>query len=81
MDKIQGGHEIFDLQSHRVITKQKMIHISIPREIIKHIEEMSASDRVTLLKFRNRLGFIYDNDWIAGRGYEDSEDKNQNYSE
>ena len=50
LDKIQGGHAIFDLHSHRVIKRRKIIEITIPREIIKHVEEMVDCDKVTLLK-------------------------------
>ena len=35
---------------------------------------MAASDRVTSLKFKNRVGVIYDNDCIAVVEYEDTED-------
>ena len=36
--KIQGVHEIFDLHSHRVITRWKIIEIPINKEIIKHVD-------------------------------------------
>ena len=39
---------------------------------------MSSCDKVTLLKFKNRVGAIYDNDWISGAEYEN---KNEDYSE
>ena len=35
---------------------------------------MTACDKFTSLKFKNRTGFIYDNYWIAGVEYEDTED-------
>ena len=66
MYKIQVRHEIFNLSSHRVIRGWKIIEIPIPKSIIKHVEEMAARDKVTLLKFKNRAGIIYDNDWIVG---------------
>ena len=66
MDKIQSGHDIFDLHSHRVITGGNIIEIPINKAIIKHIDEMAAHDKVTSLTFKNRAGFIYDNVWIAG---------------
>ena len=37
---------------------------------------MATRDKVTLLKFNKRSGLIYDNDWITGLEYEDTEDKN-----
>ena len=81
MDKIQGKHEIFDIKSHRVITIWKIIEIPIPKSIIKHIEEIVAREKVTSLKFNNRVGVIYDNYWIAGVEYEDTGDKYKDYSE
>ena len=64
-DIIQGGHEIFDLHIHRVITRQKIIEIAIIKAIIKHTEDMDAFDKVTPIKFNNRVRVIYGNDWIA----------------
>ena len=49
LDKIQGVHEIFYLCSLRVITRRKIIEIKIPKETIKHIEGMAASDKDTSL--------------------------------
>ena len=78
LDKILGEHEIFDLHSHKVITGRKSIEIPIPREIIIHIEEMAAHEKVTSLKSKNRTGVIYDNHWIIGVEYEN---ESENYSE
>ena len=52
-----------------------MIEIPIHKAIIKHIEEMAASDKVTPIKPNNRLRVLYDNGWIAGVEYEDIEGK------
>ena len=41
---------------------------------------MAACDKVTSLKFNNILGVIYNNDWIAGVEYEDTEEKYGDYS-
>ena len=62
MDQIQGGHAIFDLQSHRVITRWKFI--------VKHIEEMAAHEKATSLKFKKISGVIYYIDSISGVEYE-----------
>ena len=37
LDKIQGGHKIFDPHRHRVITRHKIIEIPMHKAIIKHI--------------------------------------------
>ena len=69
LGKIKGGHDIFDLHSHRVITRRNIIKIPISKAIIKYIEEMASHDKVTSLKFNNRAGVIYDNEWTAGVEY------------
>ena len=58
-----------------------MIEIPIPREIIKHAEELAARYKFKYLKFNNRAGVIYDNDWIATVEYEYTEDGIKYYSE
>ena len=65
LGKIKGGHDIFDLHSHRGISICKIIGIPIFKSIIKHVEGMASRDKVTSLKFKNRLGVIYDNAWIS----------------
>ena len=45
---------------------------------------MAARDKVTLLKFKNRAGIIYDNDWIVGvesEGEHNQENENNDYIE
>ena len=37
LDRIQGGHDIFDLHSSRAIKRWKIIEILIPKAIVKHI--------------------------------------------
>ena len=50
-------------------------------EIIKHIREMSARNKVALLKFNNTLGIVYYHELFSGVQYEDNEVKNEIYSE
>ena len=80
-DKIQGRHEIFDLRNHIVITRRNNIEIPIYKEIIKHIDEMAAREKVAFAKIQKIFGVIYNNDLIAGVEYEGTEDENENYSE
>ena len=80
MNKIQVGHEIFDLHSHRVIIRRNIIEITINKAIIKHIEEMVACNKVKSLKSKNRAGVIYDNYLIEGVEYEDTEYEREDYS-
>ena len=81
MNKIRGGHYIFDLKSHIVIIGQKSIEIPLTKVWIKHIEEMAAHEKATSIINRNREGDIKYNDRIAGVEYEDTENKNEDYSE
>ena len=82
LDKILGEHEIFDLHSHKAINGRNIIEIQIPREIIIHIEEMAACNKVTSLKCKNRTGVIYDKYWIVGVEYEnESENYGEEYQE
>ena len=66
LEKILGRHDIFYRHSHRVIARRKIIEITIPKDIIKHIDEMATHENIISLKFENRAGVIYDNDWIEG---------------
>ena len=77
LDKIQGGHEIFDLHSQRVITRWNIFEIKIPKAIIKHIEETADHDRLKSLKFKNRAEVVYGNYWISGVKHEDTKKKNK----
>ena len=43
---------------------------------------MFDSEKITLLKFKNRAGVIYNNDWITGVEYEnEKEDYREEYQE
>ena len=77
MVKIQGGRDVFDICSHIIITRLKIVEIPIPKVIIKHVEKMAARDKFTPLKFKNRAGVIYYNDCIVGVEYE-GEDNQEN---
>ena len=37
---------------------------------------MAARDKFALLNFKNRVGVLYDNDWVTGVEYEDTEGEN-----
>ena len=47
LGKIQVRDEIFDLHSHIVMTRKKIIEIPIPKEIIKHIYAMATCEKFT----------------------------------
>jgi hypothetical protein len=89
---MQGGHELLDLNSGRVITHARVTQIPITDVVIKAIEQIAEDQGFKTLKFKNRKGTIYhDADWIAGvdydeniqqdsqedKAYEDDENENQ----
>jgi hypothetical protein len=54
---MEGGHELYDLNSGRVITRARVTQIPVTDVVIKAIER------------KNRKGAIFhDADWIAGDG-------------
>ena len=70
-DNIQGGHELMDLNSGRVITRRKVTEIPVTELVIKAIEQMAYNEGFKSLKFKNRCGVIFhDTDWIAGVDYD-----------
>ena len=82
----QGGHELMDLNSGQLITRNIVDEIPVTDVVIKAIETMAYNQGFKSLKFYNRNGVIYhDADWIAGVDYDDIEnvenqnDENHNY--
>ena len=51
---LQGGHEILDLNTNRVITRPKVTVIPISDIVIKRVEEMATEQGIKTLKFLNR---------------------------
>ena len=71
----QGGHELLDLATKRVITRRKVTHIPIAPTIIQAVENMAAQDGMTGLKMRTHTGnILYDSSWITGVDYDEDED-------
>ena len=72
---IQGGHELMDLTTGRVITRATVKVIPLTDIIIRTVERMAEDQGFKELKFKNRYGHIYaDVDQIAGVN-EDDEDE------
>lgn len=67
----QGGHELMDLNSGRVITRGgKITEIPITPVVIKAVEAIAEKEGFKSLKFKNRHGVvIFDTDWTAGVDY------------
>jgi hypothetical protein len=74
---IQGGHELLDLRSGRVITRRRIKEIPVTDLVIQTVENMAIEQGLTTLKItgRNKLP-IYPADWIAGVDYEHQDDAN-----
>jgi hypothetical protein len=70
---MQGGHELFDLNSGRVITRARVTQIPVTDVAVKAIEQITEDQGFKTLKFKNRKGTIYhDCDWIAGVDYDEN---------
>ena len=72
----QGGHELMDLNSGQLITRNKIHEIPVTDVVIKAVEKLAYDQGFKSLKFKNRHGIVfYDTDWIAGVDYEEDEDE------
>jgi hypothetical protein len=84
VNSMQGGHELYDLNSGRVITRARVTQIPVKDVVIKAIERIAEDQGFKSLKFKNRKGTIFhDADWIAGVDYDENiqqeEDNNKAY--
>jgi hypothetical protein len=81
---IQGGHEVMDLTTGRVITRRKVTEIPMTTSVIKRVETMAADQGITTIKFANRLNVeLRPADLIAGVDYENEneEEDDEDYEE
>ena len=73
----QGGHELMDLNSGKLITRNIVHEIPVTDVVIKAVETMAFAQGFTTLKFKNRNKIIFhDADWIAGVDYDENEEEN-----
>jgi hypothetical protein len=71
----QGGHELMDLNSGQLISRNIVHEIPVTDVVIKAVENMAYQQDFKSLKFKNRNGVIYhDADWIVGVDYDDPDD-------
>ena len=66
----QGGHELMDLNSGQLITRNIVHEIPVTDVVIKAVKAMAYKQGFTTLKFKN----CNDADWIAGVDYDDNEE-------
>lgn len=56
---IQGGHELMDLQTGRVIVSSRVTEIPVTDMVIKYVEQMDEDKGITSLKSYNRKRKIF----------------------
>jgi hypothetical protein len=67
VNSMQGGHELYDVNSGRVITRARVTQIPVTDVVIKAIKRIAEDQGFKSLKFKNCKGAIFHNaDWIAG---------------
>jgi hypothetical protein len=82
VNSMQGGHELYDLNSGRVITRARVTQIPVTDVVIKAIERIAEDQGFKSLKFKNRKGAIFhDADWIAGVDYDENIQQKDDYDE
>lgn len=63
----QGGHELLNLVSGRVITRRKVTVIPMTRRIIELVEDMAQTDGMKGLQLRTKSGQrLFESDRLAG---------------
>ena len=78
MNNLQGGHELMDLNSGRLITRRKVTPIPVTPSVIELVNTMGKSQKMPILKFTNRHGIpLLPADWIAGVEYTHENDKSE----
>ena len=71
----QGGHEVLDLTTKRVITRRSVTPIPITPTVIAAVESMAAEEGMKGIKMRTKTGqVLYDSSWITGVDYDEDED-------
>ena len=73
----QGGHELMNLETGELVTRQYVTPILITNTVIKVVEAMAEAQGVKSLKItgRNKVCILLA-DWIAGVHYDDADSKN-----
>ncbi len=78
VENIQGGHELMDLDSGRLITRPRVVEVPITNLVIKAVEAMAEEQGIKSLKLQNRRKTIfYPADWIAGVDYVEEDNKDE----
>ena len=76
---MQGGHEVMDLTTGRVLTRSPVWDLPITQLIINKVEQMGEDQGMKSLKLQGRhKTYFYPADWIAGVDYQN---ENENYND
>jgi hypothetical protein len=86
MSNLQGGHELMNLHTGQVITRNRIWERPLTDLVIQTVEQMAADQGIKTLKLSGRNSVpIYPADWIAGVEYEENDDVdnsvNDNYDD
>jgi hypothetical protein len=80
VNSMQGGHELYDLNSGRVITRSRVAQIPVTDVVIIANKRIAEDQGIKSLKFKNRKGTIFhDADWIAGVDYDKNTKQEDDY--
>ena len=82
-DNQQGGHRVMNLNTGKIITRNKVITIPLTKIVKDKVEQMAFDQGITQIKFTNKRGIQLPNiDWIAGVDYDDyNNNDNENEQE
>ena len=76
-DNQQGGHRVMNLNTGKIITRNKVITIPLTKIVQNKVEQMAKDQGITQIKFTNKRGIQLPNlDWIAGVDYDDYNNNN-----
>jgi hypothetical protein len=77
---LQGGHQLMDLRTGRMLSLRKITPLPITQSVIDTVNAMAKSqDMPQGLKIATKMGrLLYDSTWIAGVDYEDNNDDDDN---
>jgi hypothetical protein len=80
VNSMQGGHELYDLNSGRVITRARVTQIPVTDVVIKAIARIAEDQGFKSLKFKNRKGAMFHNaEWNAGVDYDENIQQEDDY--
>jgi hypothetical protein len=78
LSNIQGGHELLNLTTGRIITRRKVTTIPMTPTVIATVEAMAAADGMKGLKMTTKTGHtLFDSTWTEGVHESDVDDESE----